>query len=293
MKIRVLGVPFNCDGTPPEKENPAQALRKAGLLAMLQASGNEVDDLGDLSVPPAEGIRDLVSRILNFSAWHNLTGKLANKLYDVIDGDTFTLVLGGDCSILTGIFSALSWWDSRVGLIFVDAHADFLTPETSSTGQPADMELAVITGRGPQAVANWGSHSPIVNDDDVVAFGLRQPDLLRHSRIKVYGRETMLQMGIKQLVDAGLHKFKQEHIPVWLHFDVDVLDPDSMPALHPIPGGLSFSETQALLRQTIASGLVLGMSVTCYHPRLDSDGKAGSRLTALIAGCFSNTPQCN
>ncbi len=288
MKMKILGVPFSGAGVPPCEENPAQGLRDAGLVQMLRASGNNVFDVGDLCIPSALESQPPDVPILNIQSWRKVSDRLGERVYELLNDGTFALILGGDCSILVGIFAALSWWDSRVGLVFLDAHSDFHSLESSGSCQPEDVELAVLTGRGPYPIAREAGHYPMVEDTDIVAFGLRHADEMYRSNIKVYDKNRMLKKGISQAVDEGMGHFVDEHLPIWLHFDVDVLDPGLMPVAHPAPDGLSFSQAGEVLTRVMASRQVLGMSVTCYQPGLDRDGVAGSRLATLISNTVSH-----
>jgi arginase family enzyme len=86
----------------------------------------------------------------------------------------------------------------------------------------------------------------------------------------------------------GLKNFSQKELPVWLHFDVDVLDPKFMPVMFPEPEGLTFEEAQEFLGLVWASSRVIGMSIACYHPKLDVDGNAGARLVTLVSEVLSS-----
>lgn len=86
----------------------------------------------------------------------------------------------------------------------------------------------------------------------------------------------------------GLKNFDQKVLPVWVHFDVDVLDPELIPVMFPEPGGLTFEEAHEFLSLVWATCRVTGMSIACYHPSLDTDGRAGARLAGLLSEVFSS-----
>jgi arginase len=98
----------------------------------------------------------------------------------------------------------------------------------------------------------------------------------------------MAAIGIKSAVEEGLENFTRRNLPLWLHFDVDVLDPEFMPVMFPEPGGLTFEEVLELLTLVWVSGRIIGMSIACYHPTLDIDGNASVRLTTLLSNVLSN-----
>jgi arginase len=288
MRIEILGAPFNGLGTFPDIENPAEGLRQANLMSLLEASGHIVTDLGDLSGFQCQDIRDDETGINDFGMWLNLSQELSQMLGGMLDRQAFPLLLGGDCRMLVGIFAAFSQRETEAGLVFLDGHADFHSPETSPSGDPADMELAILTGRGPERITRIAGKYPLLKDEEVVVYGIRAWDHIGTSNIEVYDRQRMIKNGIKHTVKEGLKNFYQKELPVWLHFDVDVLDPELMPVMFPEPEGLTFEEAQEFLGFVWASGRVIGMSIACYHPKLDIDGSAGAQLVTLVSEVLSS-----
>ena len=288
MRIEILRAPVHGLGTFPDIENPAEGLRQANLMSLLEASGHIVTDLGDLSGFQCQDIRDDETGINDFDMWLNLSQELSQMLGGMLDRQAFPLLLGGDCRMLVGIFAAFSQRETEAGLVFLDGHADFHSPETSPSGDPADMELAILTGRGPERITRIAGKYPLLKDEEVVVYGIRAWDHIGTSNIEVYDRQRMIKNGIKHTVKEGLKNFYQKELPVWLHFDVDVLDPELMPVMFPEPEGLTFEEAQEFLGFVWASGRVIGMSITCYHPKLDIDGSAGAQLATLVSEVFSS-----
>ena len=288
MRIEILGTPFNGLGTFSDIENPAEGLRQANLMSLLETSGHIVTDLGDLSGFQCRDIRDDETGINDFDLWLNFSQKLSKIVGAMLDRQAFPLLLGGDCRMLIGIFAAFAQRETEVGLVFLDGHADFHSPETSPSGDPADMELAILTGRGPERITRIAGKYPLIKDEEVVVYGIRAWDGIGASNIEVYDRRLMVENGIKCSVKEGLKKFSQKELPIWLHFDVDALDPKFMPVMFPEPEGLTFEEAQEFLGLVWASSRVIGMSIACYHPKLDADGNAGARLVTLVSEVLSS-----
>jgi arginase len=288
MRIEILGTPFNGLGTFSDIENPAEGLRQANLMSLLETSGHIVTDLGDLSGFQCRDIRDDETGINDFDLWLNFSQKLSKIVGAMLDRQAFPLLLGGDCRMLIGIFAAFAQRETEVGLVFLDGHADFHSPETSPSGDPADMELAILTGRGPERITRIAGKYPLIKDEEVVVYGIRAWDGIGASNIEVYDRRLMVENGIKYSVKEGLKKFSQKELPIWLHFDVDALDPKFMPVMFPEPEGLTFEEAQEFLGLVWASSRVIGMSIACYHPKLDADGNAGARLVTLVSEVLSS-----
>ncbi len=285
-EIALLGIPFNGDGTPPTEENPAAAIRNAGLVGSLRSHGIGVRDYGDIDIPPFEGSRDPKTHVLNLTAWIETSRAAAEKFLRIGPGREFLVVLGGDCSILLGIFGAFSLDRTDVGLVFLDGHTDYREPATSQTGEPADIELAVLTGRGPERLVRMFEDKPLVSEVKVIAFGFLEPDHIAQSEIRCFDRSTMAEIGVSGSVSEGLAFLDRSH-PLWLHFDVDALDPTVMPVNFPEEDGLSLEEVEDFLSTCLSQRRCVGLSVACYHPTLDPNGTAARQLVSLLSSVLS------
>jgi len=276
-ELHFIGVPFNSDGTPPDVEHPPQHLRNAGLLDRLAASW-QVRDCGDLPMPVSDGTRDASTGILNWSSWQMVTESVVTAVRNARSAGGWPLVVGGDCSILVGILGGVGQSDGHCGLFFVDGHGDFHTPNTSPTGEPADMELAALTGRSPSPLDT--PSEVVMGDEDVVVLGIRERDGIDDSSIRVIDYARLCRGDLEGIVrEAAL---ALAAMPVWLHFDVDVLDEDLMPVLFPAGPGLTFEQAEVVLRALLKSGRVIGMDVSCFHPNLDLAGTATIGLVGLL-----------
>lgn len=282
--ITVIGVPFNGIGVPPEQENPAQAIRDAGLTELLKSRGMSVTDLGDLQIPPFNGQRDELTHVLNLAAWKETSIRLSERLSEFIGHNTTQLILGGDCGILLGIIGAFIKLRKKIGLVMLDGHADFRSPESSPSGEAADLPLWVLTGRGPLELSNLYGSTPMLEDSAITIFGYREPDMIEQSSINRFNWQQMARLGISRATALGLQPLFDQGLDLWLHFDVDVINPVEMPAVHfPEPGGLSINEATDLIRQVIKTERVLGISLACYHNNNDTNGVTAARLARLIS----------
>ncbi|MHA2235426.1 MAG: arginase family protein [Candidatus Thorarchaeota archaeon] len=287
MRIAIIGVPFNGDGTAPEVENPAQSFRDEGLISQLEAKGHQVVDTGDVSIPPFLNVKDPKTKVLNFDVWRDVSMRLSESLVDVIDNDRFPIVLGGDCSILMGIFDAFKVIEYPLNLFLLDGHADFHDIASSPTGEPADMELAALTGYLPSEIVCMTGRGPLLDEGNVVVYGINEYDLIERSNIEVIDRRAIVVDGIKPTLERSLSSFQNPNLPIWLHFDVDVLDKDTMPAVHyPVEDGLSFNEVLEILTLVKKTKRLVGMSIACYHPKRDLEGKGIKVLLSLFGEVF-------
>jgi arginase len=270
-------------------EELPSALLAAGLAERLDARV-----AARLAAPPYDPRIDPETRMLNPTGLRDYSPVLADSVGAVLDRGEFPIVLGGDCSILLGTALALRR-RGRYGLLFIDGHADFYQPEAEPTGEAASMDLALVTGRGPEVVANLEGRHPLVRDEDAVVFGFRDAEraAAEGSRplaptLSAIDLAAVRERGIEQAARDALVHLEREDGPAgfWIHFDADVLDDAIMPAVdYRLPDGLSWGELIAVLQAAVASRLAVGLDVTIFNPTLDADGRIARALVdALVAG---------
>ncbi len=268
-----------------------EALKAAGLMSKLGAEyGGQVSPLG---YSPE---RDKSTLLLNPDSIRAFSLQLADAVTLVLRKKQFPLVLGGDCSILIGNLLALRRL-GRYGLFFIDGHADFYQPQASPTGEVADMDLAIVSGRGPDILTNIDGLKPLVLDQDIVVFGYRDAEQsasygsqdVRDTNMHVFDLQFVRKTGtITAATSQALEKLVNDELDgFWIHLDADVLDDLIMPAVDYRlgGGGLSFSELTELLKTLVDSGRAVGMDITIFNPRLDLDGSITQRFVlSLVQG---------
>jgi arginase len=267
------------------------ALLGAGLAERLEAR-----DAGRVPAPARESAIDPGIGVRNAAAIAEYTAQLGRALRPVIERGEFPVVLGGDCTILLGSLMSLRG-RGRHGLLFIDGHADFYSPQTDPQAEAASMELAFATGRGPAILANIDGAGPLVQSRDVALFGYRDgaeqaeqgapptpPDLRSWdlAAVREQGAAAAARAAASHVSRAGLEGF-------WIHVDADVLDDAVMPAVdYRLPGGLSVAELVTVLDTAMATGRANGLDVTIYNPELDPNGSAGLELTRAIGEGLAN-----
>ncbi|MBT8351347.1 MAG: arginase family protein [Deltaproteobacteria bacterium] len=199
---------------------------------------------------------------------------------------TILIILGGDCSILLGVFGAIALADMSVGLVMLDGHTDYREPKSSLTGEPADLETAILTGVGPKPLVNLFGKVPLVDPDDLIVCGYREPDMIKNSKIRHFSAEELKQTDPDRLADQGLEHLSRTK-DLWFHLDVDVLDPVIMPVCFPEPDGLNYEDTFLFLEKCMTSGRFIGISIACYHPKLDPGLNAASNLVEILKPAIS------
>lgn len=284
-KFVVIEAPSILGLKPTGVENLPKELKKAGLLRSLNVEKTLLIE------PPAYNTkRDNATHLLNPNEIKSYSSSLADAVSTILQKNQFPFVLGGDCSILIGNVLALKRL-GRYGLFFIDGHADFYQPEASPTGEVADMDLAIVSGRGPDILTNVDGLKPLVQDQDIVLFGYRDAQEskrygsqdVRSSNINVFDLSEVGNIGIVKAATKALNKLSNELSGIWIHLDVDVLDDAIMPAVdYRMPGGLNFAELSDLLKTLFGSGRVVGMDITIFNPNLDRDGSIARRLVSSI-----------
>jgi arginase len=267
-----------------------EALKAAGLMKKLKA-----EYAGRILSLPYNPQRDKPTLLLNPDTIRAFSLQLAEKVISVLHKKQFPIVLGGDCSILIGHLLALRQMGSssrsgdRYGLFFIDGHADFYQPEASLTGEVADMDLAIVSGRGPDILTNIEGLKPLVLDQDVVVFGYRDREQaasygsqdVYETNMHVFDLQKVHTLGITHAASLAIEKLMKDDLAgFWIHLDVDVLDDAIMPAVdyRLDGGGLSFSDLSELLKIILGSGCAVGMNITIFNPLLDVDGSITRRL---------------
>ena len=270
-------------------EKLSEVLLKNGLASKLNCKRNiiHLPTLNHLY----DNQRDEQTHVMNAQALRNFSLTVSGLIQKTIPAKTFTLILGGDCSILIGIMSGLKSVGT-FGLFFTDAHADFYEPEKSVTGEAADMDLAIVTGRGPDVLTNINHLGPYVRDENVIHIGQRDTEEtikynsqdIRSTAITCIDEQFIQKLGVHQaLIEIDKYAKNKTVDGFWIHFDTDVIDDNANPAVdYRLPGGLSFSQCNVMLKHLIKKYPVAGMSVTILNPDLDKDGSVADKLTSML-----------
>ena len=288
--IQIVAVPsilgLQSDGV----EKLPTALLSRGLKQRLQVTNPliEISTLNHLR----SNVRDEKTLLLNGEPLRQFSTDFHDAMKGMISPEKFLLVLGGDCSILIGIMSALKS-KGTYGLFFIDAHADFYQPERSTTGEVADMDLAIVMGRGPEILTNIHDNAPYVKDKHVIHIGQRDwketkkfnSQDIRETEVKCFNLDYIQEQRVETLMnEIDCYAKNLSLNGFWIHFDTDVLDDNINPAVdYRIPGGLSIGSCETILSTLIKKYSIAGMSVTIFNPNLDTEGKIAEELTSLIS----------
>ena len=289
-KIAVVGIPSAAAARGSGVARGPLALRDHGLLQALAADGTRVVNLSDLSLfpyredpeHPKARNADVVACAVRTAA-DEMTRALA---------EGFTLVLGGDCALAAGVAAGVrAHTGTDPGLIYLDAHADLHTPETTLSGYLQGMALSLAMGRGASEVVDAYAPAAAVPPERVALLGVREWEAGEEEAARSVALRltpaSMQAMGMADTAARALAAVGEG--PILVHFDVDVIRTEEMPAVEVRTGGggLTVFEAAALLRALLASPKVVALEVVQYDPSLDPDGICARRIVDMIASALA------
>jgi arginase len=290
----LVGAPLDCSGTNRGEARAPEALRDARL-----ADRTGARDAGNVDATVDNPNRHTRTGVIGFEQIRRSSSEIHSMVAAVLAEGEKPLVAGGDCTVLVGALAAAKERLGRVGLAFVDGHLDYFGGETSPSGEAADMDLAFVTGHGPEGLVDLAGPPPIAEPGDVVVMGHRndpeegdprETDLV-DERIQLVEAPAIKRGDPERLGRYVAERLEAQAGHFWLHFDVDVFDQEEMPAVtYPLPNGLGWEHAEALLRPLVGSRRLVGLSVADFVPDKDPDGRYARRLVDLVASLFTPRP---
>ncbi len=277
------------------------ALRYAGLYNRLSKEGYQVEDLGNLDVP----VRD--ERSVQEHSWIEANGGGLRHLPEVISAcqaiyqeaqkctgtDILPLFLGGDHSIAIGTVAGIAC-GGATGLLWVDAHGDFNTPDSSPSGNIHGMPVATLVGRGQPELVNLGHPGPKLRPQDIVMIGIRDLDgaertALANSGITVYTMRDVDELGMATVARRALARLG--HLSrIHLSLDMDVMEPSAAPGVGtPVPGGLTFREAHLLMEIVGESQKITALDVVEINPIIDEGNRTAELAVELICSALGKS----
>ncbi|MBA3893389.1 MAG: arginase [Gemmatimonadales bacterium] len=296
MIIHLLGVPMDLGSGRRGVDMGPSAIRIAGLADRLTELGHKVVDEGDVGIRNMEALRvgDVRARYLAEIA--RASRLVCTKVERIVAKGHFPLVLGGDHSISVGTVSAIAAAarreGKRVGLLWVDAHGDINTPETSPSGNIHGMPVAALLGEGPDELTSIGGAGPKVDPRNVTMVAIRSLDEGEKVRLKRYGVavHTMSEvdrLGIEEVMKVALARVADGTDRVHVSFDLDAVDPTVAPGVGtPVKGGLAYREAHLLMEMLSDSGLMTSLEVVEANPILDDRNASAVFAVELVQSAF-------
>ncbi|MDZ4767934.1 MAG: arginase [Chloroflexota bacterium] len=288
--IRIYGVPMDLGQRRRGVDMGPSALRYAGLQARLQRIGLTVNDSGNIRVPVYEEIaRDDDERAHNADAISQVCREAYALMIESVGRDEFAIFLGGDHSMSMGTVAGSLARDARVGVLWVDAHGDFNTPQTTPSGNVHGMVVAALMGLCPPPL-RFGTK--LLTAQQIAFIGVRDLDAeekqatARHN-LAIYTMRDIDEDGMASVVRQALDSIGDVDV-LHVSLDMDSLDPSLAPGVGtPVPGGLTYREAHLLMEMLADDGRVRALDIVEVNPILDSGNttsKVAIELTASLLG---------
>ena len=286
-EIAILGSPLDLGAGRRGVDMGPSALRLAGLNAKLSTLGYRVEDLGNVPVAQQESTPPGSENAKYLSQIAKTCVKLAAMVEGAVAAHQFPLVLGGDHSVAVGTVSGVSHVfrqrNETIGLIWIDAHADMNTPESSPSGNVHGMPLACCIGRGPNELTRIFDYAPKVNGKNVVLVGLRDVDarerkVVRESGVTAFTMRDIDERGLPNVMEQAIALANEGTAGFHLSLDMDAVDPDEAPGVGtPVRGGMTYREAHLAMETICDCSRMVSMEVVEVNPVLDEANR-----TALL-----------
>lgn len=296
MKVRILGVPLDLGQERRGVDMGPSAVRAAGLNAALRALGHKVEDGGNIYVKIAEEqpVGDKRAKYLKEIA--ETCRQVAERIYQTLELGFFPVSLGGDHSIAIGTLAGVSKFyrdhGQTVGLLWIDAHADMNTPETSPSGNVHGMPYAATLGMGPEALTQIYGYAPKIQPKNCVLIGARDLDAqerraVGESGIHAFTMRDIDEQGMRNVMEKSIGFATRDTAGFAVSFDMDVVDPDEAPGVGtPVPGGITFREAHLAMEIIADSKQMLSLEVVEVNPILDTHNRTASLAVGLVSSAL-------
>ena len=278
--VHIIGVPLDLGGGRRGVDMGPSAFRIAGLGERIASLGVTVRDTGNVAVPMPEtqDAQNPTKRYIDDIA--RVCAELYRRGREALDGGALPLVLGGDHSLAAGSVAAAAAWARQtsnlpIGLIWVDAHGDMNTPETSPSGNVHGMPLATLLGAEPRELSFIDGGHRAVRPEHTVLIGVRNLDerekgLVRDSGVHVFTMKDIDRQGIASIVEQAVAFATTGTAGIHVSFDLDACDPSVAPGVGtPVRGGLDYREAHMVMEVVADSGRLTSLDLVEVNPTLD------------------------
>jgi arginase len=296
-RIALLGVPVEIGASQPGTLMGPAALRTAGIARVLEQLGHAVEDHGDLA-RPAGSVAEAPppANAKYYGEIKDWVRMLSDRAWQIARSGAIPIFMGGDHSLSMGSVNGVArhWQETGRPLfvLWVDAHADYNTPQTTLTGNMHGMSAAFLCGEPGLDQLLGEEPRASISPDQLDLFGIRSIDpleklLVRDRPITVADMRAIDEFGVGVLIRRVIERVKARNGVLHVSFDVDFLDPAVAPGVGTtVPGGATYREAHLIMELLHDSGLVRSVDIVELNPFLDERGRTARVAVELIGSLF-------
>ena len=295
-RIVVIGVPLDLGASRRGVDMGPSAVRVAGLEARLEALGHVVEDAGNIAVAIPEQKKEGSPKAKYLKEITATCTKHAELILKTLEAGKTPLVLGGDHSVAAGTVAGVAEFHRRqnkkIGLIWIDAHADLNTPDSSPSGNVHGMPLAAIMGLAPTELANIMGFSPKVEPQNCVLVGVRDIDdaekeNIRQTGVEVYTMRDIDERGMRTVIEEALRSAGRGTSGYHVSLDMDWLDPEDAPGVGtPVRGGATYREAHLAMEIIADHGRMTSFEIVEVNPVIDEHNRTANLAVELAISAF-------
>jgi arginase len=287
QKIRIIGVPMDLGASRRGVDMGPSALRVAGLQARIKQLGHQVEDIGNISVKQPEEMSYGEKRAKYLAEIADACKDLAAMVEKSLEESLLPVVLGGDHSIAAGTLSGVAAHfkkkEKKIGLIWLDAHGDINTPESSPSGNVHGMPLATAMGYGAAELVELQGFKPKVEPQNISLVGIRDLDsqekkLAKKSGVHVFTMRDIDERGMREVMSDALKYAMDDTDGISVSLDMDFVDPSDAPGVGtPVRGGVTYREAHLAMEMLADTEAMVSLEIVEINPVIDEHNR-----TALL-----------
>ena len=296
QKVRIIGVPMDLGASRRGVDMGPSALRVAGLQTRLKQLGHQVEDIGNISVKQPEEMSYGEKRAKYLVEIAETCKDLAEAVQKSLEEDHFPLVLGGDHSIAAGAVSGVASFfrkeKKEIGYIWLDAHGDMNTPESSPSGNVHGMPLASVMGYGPTELVDLMGFKPKVEPGNIVIVGARDLDaqerkMMKKSGVHVFTMRDIDERGMREVMSDAIKYAMDDTGGISVSLDMDFVDPSDAPGVGtPVRGGVTYREAHLAMEMIADSEGMASLEVVEINPVIDEHNRTAELAVELALSAF-------
>jgi len=296
-RIRVIGVPLDMGASRRGVDMGPSAMRVAGLEARLEALGHQVTDGGNIRVEIAETQASGSNSSRYLAEIAETCTRTAEAVVKALEEGMTPLLLGGDHSLAAGSVSGVAEFYRRqgqkIGVLWIDAHSDINTPDTSPSGNVHGMPLAALLGLGPEPLGKIFGYSPKISPENTVLVGVRDIDAAERANIRragvahVYTMRDIDERGMRAVMEEAIEAAGSGTAGYHVSLDMDWIDPEDAPGVGtPVRGGATYREAHLAMEILADDGRLLSFEVVEVNPVIDEHNRTADLAVELACSAF-------